>query len=116
LYISDALLPRGRSKRFPQYLPGQAGFGVCVTKLLKFKMEHMPKRLHNWTYRNVIDFLKEHGFSFCKPLKGSDERRIMPGDNGKPDRLVEVNFTHSPYPQNAQDHDLAIWNRSERVD
>jgi hypothetical protein len=58
----------------------------------------MVNRLFNWTYRDVTDFLKEHEFSFFEPLKGSRESWIKLTENGEPDRIVEVNFTHSSYP------------------
>ena len=65
--------------------------------LLEFILEHMPRRLHNWTYRDVTDFLKENGFSFFEPLKGSHEAWIKLGKNGEPDRIAEVNFTSKGY-------------------
>ncbi len=58
----------------------------------------MGRRLHNWTYREVTSFLKEHGFSFSKPLKGSHQEWKKAGENGNPDIIVEVNFTHRSYP------------------
>jgi hypothetical protein len=57
----------------------------------------MARGLHNWTYREVTAFLKEHGFEFFKELEGSHESWIKFGDNG-PDWIVEVNFTHGSYP------------------
>lgn len=56
------------------------------------------RRLNNWTYRNVIDFLKENGFSFDKELGGSHQAWVKSGNGGKPDRRVEVNFTKGSYP------------------
>jgi phosphatidate phosphatase APP1 len=58
----------------------------------------MVRRLHNWSYSDVTDFLKENGFSFFKELPGSHEAWIKLGDNGEPDRIVEVNFTNRSYP------------------
>jgi len=59
----------------------------------------MVRRLHNWNYADVTDFLRESGFSFFKELPGSHEAWIILGDDdGKPDRIVEVNFTHRSYP------------------
>lgn len=58
----------------------------------------MVNRLNNWTYRDVTDFLKEHDFSFFEPLRGSHESWIKLTENGEPDRIVEVNFTHGSYP------------------
>jgi predicted RNA binding protein YcfA (HicA-like mRNA interferase family) len=58
----------------------------------------MSKRLHNWIYRDVIKFLKENGFGFDRELGGSHEAWIKRGENGEPDRRVEINFTHGSYP------------------
>jgi predicted RNA binding protein YcfA (HicA-like mRNA interferase family) len=58
----------------------------------------MVNRLYNWTYRDVTNFLKDKGFSFFEQLKGSHESWIKFGDNGEPDRIVEVNFAHKSYP------------------
>jgi len=58
----------------------------------------MVRRLHNWSYRDVVGFLKENGFSFYEELAGSHESWINRGDGGESDRLVEVNFTHGSYP------------------
>lgn len=58
----------------------------------------MTRRLYNWTYQDVTAFLKENGFSFFKELEGSHEAWIRFGENGGPDRIVEVNFSHRSYP------------------
>jgi hypothetical protein len=58
----------------------------------------MPRRLRNWNYAEVTDFLKENGFSFHKELGGSHQAWIKRGENNDPDRRVEVNFAHSSYP------------------
>jgi hypothetical protein len=58
----------------------------------------MVRRLHNWNYSDVTDFLRENGFSFFKELAGSHEAWIKLSENGEPDRIVEVNFTHGSYP------------------
>lgn len=60
----------------------------------------MTRRLHNWTYRDVTDFLLDHGFLFFKPLKGSHENWIKHGEKGEADKIVELNFTHKSYPIN----------------
>jgi hypothetical protein len=57
----------------------------------------MTRRLHNWDYRNITDFLKENGFSFFKELAGSHETWIKHGEDATPDRIVEVNFTSGEY-------------------
>lgn len=59
---------------------------------------YMPRRLHNWNYNQVIDFLKDNGFHFNKPLKGSHEVWAKKAENGEPDKRVEVNFTSDSYP------------------
>jgi hypothetical protein len=61
-------------------------------------VRYMPRRLYNWSYKDVTDFLREKGFSFYKELKGSHETWIKRGSNGDEDIVVEVNFTHRPYP------------------
>ena len=58
----------------------------------------MVRRLHNWSYFDVIHFLRGNGFSFLKELAGFHEAWIKLGDDGEPDRIVEVNFTHRSYP------------------
>jgi predicted RNA binding protein YcfA (HicA-like mRNA interferase family) len=61
-------------------------------------MECMTRRLRNWTYREITAFLKENGFRFFEPLRGSHERWIRQGENREADKIVEVNFTRSTYP------------------
>jgi len=56
------------------------------------------RRLNNWSYQNVTDFLKENGFSFFEELPGSHERWIKRGADDVPDRRVEVKFIHREYP------------------
>ena len=41
----------------------------------------MPRRIRNWSYRDVIDFLKENEFGFEKELQGSHEVWIRRGNN-----------------------------------
>ncbi len=50
------------------------------------------RRLRNWSYRDVTDFLIEHGFSFSKELGGSHQAW------SRGNRTVIVNFSHSSYP------------------
>ena len=57
----------------------------------------MARGLRNWSYREVTDFLKENGFSFLKPLKGSHQAWIKYGENGEPGRIVEVNLPSDSY-------------------
>jgi predicted RNA binding protein YcfA (HicA-like mRNA interferase family) len=58
----------------------------------------MVRRLYNWTYRDVTDFLRKNGFSFFKGLKGSHQAWIKRGKDGEPDRIVEVNIPRNSYP------------------
>lgn len=48
----------------------------------------MPRGLSNWSYKDVINFLKFHGFSFSNPKEGSHEAWISSGK----DKIVEINF------------------------
>jgi len=79
------LSPSGKFRRLPGNV--HAAYSVGMTR-----------RLHNWNYGNVTEFLKENGFSFFKELAGSHEHWIKHGQDGTPDRIVEVNFTHRSYP------------------
>lgn len=58
----------------------------------------MPRRLHNWSYNDVTDFLRENGFVFYKELKGSHEKWIKYGAEEIPNKIAEVNFRHDTYP------------------
>lgn len=58
----------------------------------------MVRRLFNWSYGDVTQFLKGNGFSFQEFLEGSHERWTKRGENGEPDRMVEVNMTKTSYP------------------
>jgi hypothetical protein len=57
-------------------------------------LQPIPSRLHNWTYRDVTDFLREHGIGFHKELYESHEAWIKRGVNNEKDIIVELNFTH----------------------
>ena len=57
----------------------------------------MVRRLHNWSYRDVIGFLKENGFTFYKEFGGSHEAWIKHGYDAESHRIVEVNFTRRSY-------------------
>ncbi len=48
----------------------------------------MPRGLDNWTYRDIADFLRDHGFSFHEERKGSHEAWI----NAETNAIVELNF------------------------
>lgn len=51
----------------------------------------MPRGLRNWTYRDVTDFLRDHGFTFFEEREGSHEAWIRRDSNGK-EFVVEVDF------------------------
>lgn len=57
----------------------------------------MPRGISNWTYKDVVAFLKDHGFSFYKTLLGSHEQWLS--ENGK--YIVDVNFIqgNESYPE-----------------
>jgi predicted RNA binding protein YcfA (HicA-like mRNA interferase family) len=57
----------------------------------------MSRKLSNWNYRKVTNFLKEHGFNYQKPLKGSHQAWIKYGESGEPDRRVEVSIPYTSY-------------------
>ena len=48
----------------------------------------MPNGLFNWTYRDVVEFLKENNFEFGNEKFGSHEAWI----NTKTQAVVDINF------------------------
>ena len=48
----------------------------------------MPKGLNNWSFDDVIAFLKDHGFEFLENRKGSHQAWI----NRTTEAIVETNF------------------------
>ena len=48
----------------------------------------MPNGLFNWSERDVVDFLKDHGFEFCEPRKGSHYAFI----NKTTGKIVEISI------------------------
>lgn len=58
----------------------------------------MTRRLFNWHYPEVTQFLKEQGFTFYKPHRGSHELWAKLNDEGAAERIVEVNRSHKAYP------------------
>jgi len=50
----------------------------------------MPRKLTNWSYQSVTDFLKEHGFVFFEELKGRRIWTLL--QDGEPDRFVELSI------------------------
>jgi hypothetical protein len=59
----------------------------------------MTRKLNNWSYQHVTDFLKENGFSFFEELKGSRQAWIKLQEGGELDRIVEITFRRGNYPQ-----------------
>jgi hypothetical protein len=58
----------------------------------------MPRRLHNWSYRDLTDFLREKGFRFSKEIRGSHQQWTKSGLKNEPDTLIEVCFRKNAYP------------------
>jgi predicted RNA binding protein YcfA (HicA-like mRNA interferase family) len=81
-----------------QHLPPVAKIAAFFVLLWRLFCDHMARRLHNWNYRNVTDFLKSRGFNFYKELGGSHQAWIKKGCSGAPNKVVEINFTHRAYP------------------
>jgi predicted RNA binding protein YcfA (HicA-like mRNA interferase family) len=77
-------------------LPNLASFDVYNIVMLGIILWYM-RRLRNWTYRDVTVFLRTHGFSYQKPLKGSHQRWTKLGENGEPDRQVELHLPRNGY-------------------
>lgn len=53
----------------------------------------MPRGLSNWSEKDVVDFLKENGFSFCESRKGSHYAYI----NKTTGKIVEINVPKDAY-------------------
>jgi predicted RNA binding protein YcfA (HicA-like mRNA interferase family) len=53
----------------------------------------MPRNLNNWSERDVISFLKEHGFAFYETRKGSHYAYI----NKTSGHIVEINIPKDAY-------------------
>ena len=52
----------------------------------------------------MIEFLRDNGFRFEKELGGSHQAWSKAGENGAPNRRVEVNHTHGSYPPKTLKH------------
>ena len=59
----------------------------------------MTRRLNNWTYRELTDFLREKGFRFHKEMGGSHQAWIKRGDDKEEPKSVGIHFTHGTYSQ-----------------
>jgi len=62
----------------------------------------MARMLNNWTYKNVVNFLEENGFSFYEDLGHAQSWAKLQG-NGMPDKFVEIKFTQGFYTSKALD-------------
>jgi len=51
----------------------------------------MPRGLLNWSYKDVTEFLKDHGFEFKENKKGSHEAWI----HNETQAIVDINFNGS---------------------
>jgi hypothetical protein len=81
----------------PKYFPHPASFSVFFSLSVRFILVGMARRLHNWSYNNVTDFLKEKGFTFYREVGGSHQAWIKRGKDKAPDRIIGINFTHGSY-------------------
>ena len=55
----------------------------------------MPRKINDWSYQHVTDFLKEHGFVFFDELKG---RRVWTKlQDDEPERFVELSISSEKY-------------------
>ena len=61
----------------------------------------MTRKITNWTYRNVTDFLTENGFSFSEPSDNSVQVWVRLAKNGEPERFIGVPFANVYYTQKA---------------
>ena len=77
----------------------KAKVSVFAVIAFRYMLASMPRRMHNWSCKDVTNFLREHAFSFYKQLRGSHQTWIKRGTHGEKDTIVELNFTHRPYPQ-----------------
>jgi len=57
----------------------------------------MEKNLNNWTYEDVINFLKDNGFAYFDEVPGVGKAWMNFHKNGEPDRIVEVKQTDTFY-------------------
>jgi hypothetical protein len=53
----------------------------------------MSRRLYNWSYDNLTDFLKENDSAFYREVDGSHDAWIKHGDDNGPDKIVGIYFT-----------------------
>jgi hypothetical protein len=84
----------GRLNESCRFRQASASSGIYLPDLF---WEPMSRRLHNWSYDNVTDFLKENGFAFYREVGGSHEAWIKRGEDKVPDKVVGMYFTHSSY-------------------
>jgi hypothetical protein len=74
-----------------------ANSGAYTLVSLRPILWRMTRRLHNWTYLNVTDFLMANGFTFFREEGGSHQSWIKRGENGLPNIIVGVHFTRTSY-------------------
>lgn len=79
-------------------MPPPASFDAYHIHSKGFILRDM-RQLNNWSFRDATSFLKEHGFHYNKPLKGSHQDWLKPGKDGNPDRHVEVCIPKNSYAQ-----------------
>jgi len=56
----------------------------------------MTRRLRNWSYLNVVDFLRERGFRFSDEMGGSHQGWSRDNEDGSI-TVVTVYFTHRSF-------------------
>jgi len=78
-------------------LPPPATLPAYVPSRLGDILRGMTRKICNWTYRNVTDFLAENGFSFSEALDGSGESWVKCARNGEPITFVEIPFNLAFY-------------------
>jgi len=57
----------------------------------------MARSLYNWTHQDVCEFLEQKGFSFFDDVEGIGKAWMNFHENGEPNRIVEMKFTHGLY-------------------
>ena len=78
-------------------LPDLASSAVSKDVSSPLILGGMTRRLHNWSYNDVTDFLRVNGFSFYKEVGGSHEAWIRRGKDETPDKIVGMHFTTKSY-------------------
>jgi len=71
-------------------LPAAASFDAFFIFHSGAILHGMITKLNNWTYEDVINFLKGNGFAYFDEVPGVGKAWMNFHDNGEPDRIVEV--------------------------